>query len=114
MTKWRGSMEYMEGAEAFVKYAVTNSRNKNSIVCPCKKCGLNRSLRPEEVYDHLTGGRGISIPIPDESRTMQSMLQDDFGMHNILAGDGECQVEMQADYVPEAVDEEIDESATLR
>jgi hypothetical protein len=59
MTKWRGSREYMEGAEAFVKYAVTNSRNKNSIVCPCKKCGLNRSLRPEEVYDHLTGGRGI-------------------------------------------------------
>jgi hypothetical protein len=59
MTKWRGSREYMEGAEAFVKYAVTNSRNKNSIVCPCKKCGLNESLRPEEVYDHLTGGRGI-------------------------------------------------------
>jgi hypothetical protein len=42
---------------------------------------------------------------------MQSMLQDIFGMHNILAGDGECQVEVQADYVPEAVDEEIDESA---
>jgi hypothetical protein len=24
MTKWRGSREYIEGAEAFVKYAVTN------------------------------------------------------------------------------------------
>jgi hypothetical protein len=58
MTKWRGSREYMERAEAFVKYPVTNSRNKN-IVCPCRKCGLNRSLRPEEVYDHLTGGREI-------------------------------------------------------
>jgi hypothetical protein len=59
MTKWRGSREYMEGAKAFVKYAVTNSKNKNLIVCPCKKCGLDKSLRPEEVYDHLTGGRGI-------------------------------------------------------
>jgi hypothetical protein len=59
MTKCRGSREYMEGAEAFVKYAVTNSKNKNSIVCPCKKCGLNRSLWPKEVYDHLTGGMGI-------------------------------------------------------
>jgi len=49
----------MEGAKAFVKYAVTNSKNKNLIVCPCKKCGLDKSLRPEEVYDHLTGGRGI-------------------------------------------------------
>jgi len=29
MTKWRGSREYMEGAEVFVKYAVTNSKNKN-------------------------------------------------------------------------------------
>jgi hypothetical protein len=146
MTKWRGSREYMEGAKAFVKYAVMNSRNKNSIVCPCKKCGLNRSLRPEEVYDHLTGGRGIMpnytewiwhgekirapvhnkgpvvespkpapaaniVPIPDESRTMQSMLQDVFGMHNTREDDGECQVEVEADYVPEAVDEEIDESA---
>jgi len=111
MTKCRGSREYMEGAEAFVKYAVTNSKNKNSIVCPCKKCGLNRSLWPKEVYDHLTGGMGImpnytewiwhgekirapvpnkvpivetskpvpaanNVPIPDKSRTMQSMLQD--------------------------------------
>jgi hypothetical protein len=129
MKKWRGSGDYMEGAEAFVKYAVTNSKNKNSIVCPCKKCCLNRSLRPKEIYDHLTGGRGImpnytewiwhwekirapvpnkvpivespkpspaanNVPIPDESRTMQSMLQDAFGIHNIRADDGECQVEV--------------------
>jgi hypothetical protein len=59
MTKFRASREYMEGAEAFVKYAVTNSRNKNSIVCPCKKCGLKRSLQPKQVYDHLTVGRGM-------------------------------------------------------
>jgi hypothetical protein len=51
------------------------------------------------------------VSIPDESRTMQSMLQDVFGMHNIRADDGECQVEVQADYVLEAVDEEIDENA---
>jgi hypothetical protein len=30
----------MEGAEAFVKYAIMNSRNKNSIVCPCKRIGI--------------------------------------------------------------------------
>jgi len=48
---------------------------------------------------------------PDESRTMQSMLQDVFGMHNIRADDGECQVEVQEEYVLEAVEEEIDESA---
>jgi len=123
MKKWRGSGDYMEGAEAFVKYAVTNSKNKNSIVCPCKKCGLNRSLWPEEVYDHLTGGMGImpnyieciwhgektkahvpnkvpiveslklapaanNLPILDKSRTMQSMLQNIFGMHNIWADVG--------------------------
>jgi len=145
MTKWRSSREYMERAKAFVKYAVTNSRNKNSIVCPCRKCGLNRSLRLENVFDHLTGGRGImpnytewiwhgekiralvpnkvpivespkpasttnNVPIPDELKTMQSMLQDVFGMHNIRADNGECQVEVQAEYVPEAIDEEIDES----
>jgi hypothetical protein len=147
MTKFRGSREFMEGAEMFVKYAVTNSRNKNSIVCPCKKCGLKRSLRPEEVYDHLTAGRGMlpnytewiwhgekirapvpnrvpnvvespnpSLtadniePIPDELRTMHAMLQDVFGMHDIRADDGECQVEVQAEDVPEAVEEEIDES----
>jgi hypothetical protein len=52
-------MEYMEGAEAFMKYTITNSKNKNSTVCPCMKCGLNMNLRPEEVYDHLTGGREI-------------------------------------------------------
>jgi hypothetical protein len=53
-----------------------------------------------------------NVPIPDESRTMQSMLEDVFGMHNIRADDGECQVEVQDEYVPEAVEEEIDESAT--
>jgi hypothetical protein len=94
MTKCRGSREYMEGAEAFVKYAVTNSKNKNSIVCPCKKCGLNRSLRPEEWIWHGEKIRAPvpnkvpivetskpvpaanNVPIPDKSRTMQSMLQD--------------------------------------
>jgi hypothetical protein len=104
------------------------------------------SLRPEEVYDHLTAGRGMfpnytewiwhgekirapvpnRVPnvveslnlastadniesIPDESRMMHAMLQDVFGMHDIQANDGECQVEVQAENVPEAVEEEIDE-----
>jgi hypothetical protein len=126
-----------------VKSAVTNSRNKNSIVCPCRKCGLNSSLWAEKVYDHLTDGRGImpnyiewiwhgkkirahvpnrvpiveslnstptadNVPIPYESRTMHAMLQDVFGMHNIRSDDVKCQVQVQAKYVPEAVEEEID------
>jgi hypothetical protein len=45
--------------EAFVRFAITNSTTKDLIVCPCKKCGLNRSLWPEEIYDHLTDGSGI-------------------------------------------------------
>jgi hypothetical protein len=45
--------------QSFVKYAITNSRNKNLITCSCRKCDLNRSLHLEEVYDHLIGGSGI-------------------------------------------------------
>jgi hypothetical protein len=52
-----------------------------------------------------------NVPILDESRMMHSMPQDVLGMHNIQADDGECQVEVQAEDVPEAVEEEIDESA---
>jgi hypothetical protein len=48
-----------EWAEALVRFAVTNFRTKDLIVCPCKTCGLNKSIRPEEVYDHLTSGIGI-------------------------------------------------------
>jgi hypothetical protein len=32
-------------------------------------------------------------------------------MHNIRADDGECQVKVQAEYVPKAINEEINESA---
>jgi hypothetical protein len=35
-----------------------------------------------------------NVPILDESRTIYAMLQDVFGMHNIRADDGECQVEV--------------------
>ncbi|XP_062164999.1 uncharacterized protein LOC133871588 [Alnus glutinosa] len=67
------------------------------------KVPIVKSLKPTPATNN--------VPIPDESKTMQSMLQDVFGMHNIRANDGECQVEVQAEYVPKAIDEEIDESA---
>lgn len=59
MRKWRGSREYMDGVKAFVRFAVSNSRNKESIVCPCKKCRLRKTLRQQEVFDHLIAGSGI-------------------------------------------------------
>jgi hypothetical protein len=42
-----------------VRFAVTNSKTKDLIACPCKKYSLNKSLRLEEVYDYLTGGSEI-------------------------------------------------------
>ncbi|GLT54915.1 hypothetical protein SLA2020_280730 [Shorea laevis] len=56
---WRGSIEYMDGALAFVKFASENSTRKEYIVCPCKKCSLGRTLWSDVVYDHLTLGAGI-------------------------------------------------------
>jgi hypothetical protein len=52
-----------------------------------------------------------NVPIPDESITMHAMLQDVFGMHYIWTIESGCQVEVQAEDVPEVVKEEIDESA---
>jgi hypothetical protein len=59
MKMWRGSIEYMDGALAFVKFASENSTTKGYIVCPCKKCLLGRTLPLDVVYDHLTSGKGI-------------------------------------------------------
>jgi hypothetical protein len=59
MRKWRGSREYIDGVKAFVRFAVSNSRNKDLIVCPCKKCCFRKTLREQEVFDHLTAGSGI-------------------------------------------------------
>ncbi|GLT55491.1 hypothetical protein SLA2020_286080 [Shorea laevis] len=59
MKKWRGSAEYVSGVEAFLSFAVSNSRTKERIVCPCKKCRLRYKLHRDEVYDHLIGLYGI-------------------------------------------------------
>jgi hypothetical protein len=59
MTKFRGSEEYINRAKSFVEFAISKSTNKENIICPCKKCKFNKSLSPELVYTHLTGGTGI-------------------------------------------------------
>jgi hypothetical protein len=76
------------------------------IVCPCKQCRLNKRLRPQQIYNHLTGGTRIlsgytewvlhgenvdvsaiqgssstrsatdTPSMQDESRTMHAMLAD--------------------------------------
>jgi hypothetical protein len=59
MKKFRGSREYINGVKEFVSFAISNSKTKEFIVCLYKKCSLRKKLRPEEVYDHLTGGSGM-------------------------------------------------------
>ena len=106
MTKSRSSREYMEGVKSFVSFAIRNSREYETIVCPCKKCRFNKRLRPQQVHDHLIGGTGILpgytewvlhgekvdvlavqgssstrpavdiAPIQDESTTMHAMSHD--------------------------------------
>jgi hypothetical protein len=46
-----------------------------------------------------------NVLIPDDSRTMHVILQDVFGMHDIQAEESGCQVEVQAEDVPEAIEE---------
>ena len=59
MTKFRGLEEYMNGDKTFVEFAISNSTNKECIICPCKKCKFNKSLSLKLVYTHLTSGTGI-------------------------------------------------------
>jgi hypothetical protein len=128
----------MEGAKSFVSFAIQNSGEYETIVCPCKQCRLNKRLRPQQVYDHLTGGTGIlpgytewvlhgenvdvstiqgssstrpttdSPPMHDESRTMHAMLADIFGMHEVRGNDNISQIELQSD-VADVVDEVVDD-----
>jgi hypothetical protein len=124
ITKFRCSKEYVDGAKSFLEFAVSNSTNKEYIICPCKKCKLNKSLNPELVYTHLTGRIGIlrgytdcvfhgermcdlvtqreptvegsSLAfIPDESRTMNAILRDVFGMHESRGNEFAGQMEAQ-------------------
>ncbi|GLT54886.1 hypothetical protein SLA2020_280470 [Shorea laevis] len=59
MKMWRGTVEYIRGVEAFLRFAISNSTTKDLIVCPCKKCRFRYKLHRDEVYDHLIGLNGI-------------------------------------------------------
>jgi hypothetical protein len=128
MTKFRGSKEYMNEAKLVVEFAVSKSTNKEYIIYPCKKCKFNKSLSSELVYTHLTIGIGIVpgytewvfhgekmcdlvtqrepimkgyslAPVLDESRTMNAMLRDVFGMHLSRVDKFASHMEVQPDVV---------------
>ena len=130
----------MNEANAFVEFAVSKSTNKKCIIYPCKKCKFNKSLSPKLVYTHLTGGTGImpsytewvfhgermcdlvskreptvegnsSAPVLDESRTMNAMLRDVFGMHESRAEGFASHIEVQPDVVESVQDAVNDETA---
>jgi hypothetical protein len=140
MTKFRGSEEYMNGDNTFVEFAVSKSTNKECIICPCKKYKFNKSLSLELVYTHLTSGIGImpgytewvfhgermcdivsqrdpivkensSAPILDESRTMNAMLCDVFGVHESRADGFASHIEAQLGVVELVQDTIEDETA---
>jgi hypothetical protein len=114
-------------------------------VCPCNKCCLNKTLRQQEVSNHLTVGSEIltgntdwvwhgekirapvlnrepqvegsnssrsvdvdTASIPNESRTMDAILHDVFGMHDVLANHYRYQKEVQAEAI-EVVEEDIED-----
>ncbi|XP_059434774.1 uncharacterized protein LOC132167762 [Corylus avellana] len=140
MTKFKGLVEYMNGAKSFVEFAVSKSTNKEYIICSCKKCKFNKSLSPKLAYTHLTGGTGImlgytervfhgermcdlvtqreptvkgssSALVPDESRTMNAMLRDVFGMHPSITDEFTSHIEAQPNVVESVQDTVDDESA---
>jgi hypothetical protein len=66
MTKPRISKEYIDGCRSFVDFAVLNCRTPDGLIyCPCKACRLNRRHNPALVFDHLTGGKGMSPQYKD-------------------------------------------------
>ena len=128
MIKFKGSEEYINGDKLFVAFAVSNSTNKEFIVCPCKNCKLNKRFNPQLAYTHLIGGIGILLGyaecvwheermcnpviqrestvegssltlVPDESRTMNAILHDVFGMHKSITDEFASQMEVQPDVV---------------
>ena len=52
LTKPRGTSEYINGVEEFIKFAFRNSVG-DRIKCPCKKCGFKRWENETTVRDHL-------------------------------------------------------------
>lgn len=55
--KWmfanRLSDEYAAGVKEFVKFAVQNAKNPNSLLCPCLVCWHGIRVNPSELEDHL-------------------------------------------------------------
>jgi hypothetical protein len=61
MMKPRISKDYIDGCRSFVDFAVLNCRTPDGLIyCPCKACCLNKRHNPALVFDHLTGGKGMS------------------------------------------------------
>ncbi|XP_062162205.1 uncharacterized protein LOC133869265 [Alnus glutinosa] len=55
----RGSKEHLDGIQAFLNFAFSNTNTPGFILCPCKRCRMSNSLTHEVVYDHLMTGPGI-------------------------------------------------------
>ncbi|RVW34225.1 hypothetical protein CK203_102204 [Vitis vinifera] len=53
MSKDRRSVEYDEGVENFINFALAHSTNHTSIKCPCLRCGNLLCQTPQLIREHL-------------------------------------------------------------
>ncbi|RVW62174.1 hypothetical protein CK203_062575 [Vitis vinifera] len=53
MSKDRRSVEYDEGVENFINFALAHSTNHTSIKCPCLRCGNLLCQTPQVIREHL-------------------------------------------------------------
>ena len=49
----RVSLEYMQGAKAFIAFAYTNKHPNAQIKCPCKRCCNTINQRSKDAYEHI-------------------------------------------------------------
>ncbi|XP_061339756.1 uncharacterized protein LOC133286368 [Gastrolobium bilobum] len=49
----RNTVEYQQGVEGFIDFAVTHSSAEGLILCPCSRCGFRKWQPKEIVNDHL-------------------------------------------------------------
>lgn len=54
MSKSRLSMDYENGVEYFLNFAIENGKDPNSMSCPCVKCGNLRDADLKTIRAHLT------------------------------------------------------------
>ncbi|GLT52868.1 hypothetical protein SLA2020_261810 [Shorea laevis] len=140
MKKWRGTDEYINEVKAFLSFVVSNSKIKEFIMCPCKKCRLRKTLWHEQVYqygilegytDWIWHGEEINsdlhkdqiiegsssgpvnkAPILDKARMMHVMLNDVLGMHNVRVDDNGSQMGMKGEAMMEEDQEDTDDDCT--